>query len=158
MKYREVSNDEDILDIRDVFERIDELEDELSVIEDLKNEIESLDPDEDKEDIRIAKEELKKKEKELENEAEELEILSEFISDFAGYGNDEKRDGEWYPAILVRDSYWENFVASECEELGYIPKNLPWYICIDWEKTAERYQQDYTSGTFDGVTYWGRSN
>ena len=155
MKYREVSNDEDILDIRDVFERIDELEDELSVIEDLKNEIESLDLNEDKEDIRIAKEELIKKEKELEDEAEELEILKEFISDFAGYGGDEERDGEWYPVTLVRDSYWEEFCEQECKDLGYIKDDHPWWIEIDWSKTAENMKQDYTSGDFNGVTYWG---
>lgn len=51
---REVSNTEDILDIRDVFKRIEELEEELEPIEEIEAEIESLDPDEDKEEIRIA--------------------------------------------------------------------------------------------------------
>ena len=49
------SNRSDVIDIRDVFERIEELEDELSPIEEKEDEIESLDPEEDKEEIRIAK-------------------------------------------------------------------------------------------------------
>lgn len=158
MKYREVNNSEDILYFRDIVERIEELEDELSVMQDLEDEIESLDEEEDKEEIRIAKEELEKKEKEFEPEIEELKILKEFISEFAGYGGDEKYEGESYPSTFISDNHWEEFVKSECEDFGYIPKDLPWWIFIDWEKTSERYQEGYISGDFDGERYWALCN
>ena len=87
------SNNSDVIDIRDVFERIEELEDELSPIEEKEDEIESLDPDEDKEEIRIAKEELEKLQEDLEDEIEELEILMAFVGEFKGYGGDEQWRG-----------------------------------------------------------------
>ena len=76
------SNRSDVIDIRDVFERIEELEDELSPIGEKEDEIESLDPEEDKEELRIATEELEKLRKDLEDEAEELEILMAFVGEF----------------------------------------------------------------------------
>lgn len=153
---REVNNSEDILDIRDVFKRIEELEEELEQITELEDEIESLDPDEDRKEIRTATDNLKKLRKELESEDEELKILMSFVEDFEGYGGDEEWRGNWYPLTLVRDSYWEDFAEELCEDSGYIPTDFPSWIEIDWEKTADNIKVDYTSGKFDGVTYWGR--
>ncbi len=153
---REVDNSEDILDIRDVFKRIEELEEELEQIEEIENEIESLDPDEDKEEIRTATENLEKLEEELSDEKEELKILMSFVEDFEGYGGDEQWRGSWYPGTLVRESYWEDFAEQECKDLGYIADDFPSWIEIDWEQTADNIKVDYTSGEFDGVTYWGR--
>ena len=150
------SNKSDVIDIRDVFERIEELEDELSPIEEKEDEIESLDPDEDKEEIRVAKEELEKLRADLENEAEELKILMDFVGEFEGYGGDEEWRGSWYPLTLVNEDYWVEFCEQECKDLGYIKDDHPWWIKIDWEETAEIMQQNYTSGEYDGVTFWGR--
>ena len=149
------SNRSDVIDIRAVFERIEELEDELSPIGEKEDELESLDPDEDKEEIRVAKEELEKLRADLENEAEELEILMAFVGEFEGYGGDEEWRGSWYPVTLVNEVYWEEFCEQECKDLGYI-KDFPSWIEIDWKKTAENMQQDYTSGEYDGVTFWGQ--
>ncbi len=92
----------------------------------------------------------------LDNEKEELKVLMSFVGDFEGCGGDEQWRGSWYPVTLVRDSYWEDFCREELEELGYIPEDFPSWIEIDYEGTAENMRQDYTSGEFDGVTYWGR--
>jgi hypothetical protein len=40
--------------------------------------------------------------------------------------------------------------------IGDMPKEIPSYIVIDWDATAENIQADYTSVDFDGVTYWIR--
>ena len=150
------SNRSDVIDIRDVFERIEELEDELSPIEEKEDEIESLDPEEDKEEIRIAKEELEQIRKDLEDEAEELKILMDFVGEFEGYGGDEQWRGNWHPVTLVNEDYWEEYCEELCTDLGYISKDFPSWIEIDWKSTAENIKVDYTSGEFDGVTFWGR--
>lgn len=38
----------------------------------------------------------------------------------------------------------EDFAENLCEECGDIPKDLPSYIHIDWERTARDIMQDYT--------------
>ena len=145
------SNTDDLIDIRDIFEKIGELED---LIESRQFEI-----DEIKEDTnREIDDELDMLLAELSDTESELNILTEFISDFAGYGGDEEYNGEWYPGTLVRDSYWNDYCKETCEEIGDIPNNLPSYIEIDWERTAENIQIDYSSGEYDGVTYWGRNS
>ena len=41
-------------------------------------------------------------------------------------------------------------------DIGDLPKNIPRYIEIDWDKTADNLKQDYTSVTFDGADYYVR--
>jgi len=68
-----------------------------------------------------------------------------------GYSSD------WpYGAILIRDSYFVEYTQELLTDIGDLPRNLPAYIEIDWEKTAENIQVDYTSVGFDGVVYWIR--
>jgi antirestriction protein len=38
-----------------------------------------------------------------------------------------------------------DFVQELLESCGYIPKDLPHYIAIDWERTARNIMHDYTS-------------
>ena len=45
---------------------------------------------------------------------------------------------EWSDAArLIPVDSWMKYVQEQCEELGDIPKDLPSYIAIDWEVTAE---------------------
>lgn len=48
---------------------------------------------------------------------------------------DEMYQGQW-------DSD-EDFVRNLLEDTGDLPKDLPWYIAIDWERTTETVMQDY---------------
>lgn len=152
----EFSFTEDMLDVRDLIERYEELEDEISFITDIEDEIESLDPEEDKEEIRIAKENLEAKKKELEDEQEEFEQLDRILDELRGNGGDEKWRGYWYPLTLINSEYFVDYTKELLEDCGYIPKDFPSWIEIDWKSTADNVLMDYTSIDIGDETYYYR--
>ena len=84
-------------------------------------------------------------------EAQELAALERLAEEGAGYAAD------WiYGETLIRDSYFVEYVREMLEDCNDIPRNLPHYVHIDWERTARDVQMDYTAVEFDGVTYWIR--
>lgn len=92
-----------------------------------------------------------------EDETEELEQLEELLSELQGMGGDEQFDGNWYPCMLIRDSYFEDYAQELAEDCGMINKNAEWpNNCIDWELAARELRHDYSSVEIDGVTYWTR--
>lgn len=151
---------DDMLDVRDLIERYEELEDELSSITDIEDEIESLDPEEDKEEIRTAKENLEAKKNELEDEQEEFDQLKEILDELCGNGGDEQWRGDWYPLILINSDYFTDYTKELVEDCGYIKSEreggLPWWIKIDWEETADNVKIDYTSIDIGDETYYYR--
>jgi hypothetical protein len=85
------------------------------------------------------------------SEIEELNNLKKLASECENDADD------WqYGATLIRDSYFRDHARELLEDCGYIPKDLPHWIEIDWEATARNMLTDYTSVEFDGVTYWYR--
>lgn len=161
---RDVDNNEDILDSRDVIARIRELEDEReSLSSDVDEANERLtDADnseeygsEESDAVQEAQDALDKARDALEewdgDYAKELENLKALEAEAEGYG-------DWsHGAQLIRDSYFEQYARDTAEEL-YNVRDASWpYTCIDWEKAADELKQDYTSVTFDGVDYWMRS-
>ena len=133
----EFSLTDDMLDVRDLIERYEELENELSAITDIEDEIESLDPKEDKEEIRTAKENLEAKKKELEDEREEFKQLEEILEELRGNGGDEQWRGDWYPITLINSDYFTDYTEEMVKECYEFPREIPWWIKIDWEETAE---------------------
>jgi hypothetical protein len=132
---RDIDNSQDILDSRDIIARIEELED-------------------GRDDFNADNEEMETPptwEEENPEDAEELENLIALQDELKGYCPD------WeYGVVLVRESYWVDYVEELLEDIGDLPKDIPHYIAIDWDKTADNIQTDYTSADFDGVTYWAR--
>jgi hypothetical protein len=127
----EITNSQDIIDSRDVIARIEYLEGELL------NEDGELDTDTEDEDYR--------------DMAAELRNLQELQSEAEGYTSD------WqYGSTLIRDSYFTEYTEDLCKDIGDVPREIPWYIEINWEATAEHIKQDYTLVDFDGVEYWVR--
>ena len=124
-----IDNFEDVLDARDIMARVEELEEER-----------------DEEDGPGLSDE----------DAQELATLSAFLEDMKGAGGDEQWRGDWYPVTLVRDSYFTDYAQELVEECGYISKDFPSWIEVDWEATARNVRMDYTPADFDGVTYWFR--
>lgn len=124
-----ISNTDDLIDIRDVIERFEELE---SAHED--NAPFGL-PD---------------------DEALEFRTLGDLIEACEGNGGDEQWRGDWYPVTLIRDSYFTDYAMDLLDDIGVLPADTPWYVEIDREATAKNVQVDYTSVEFDGVTYWIR--
>lgn len=117
---------DDIIDVRDIIARIDEIQNMQSKTEykEHKAELTSL-----------------------------LSIMSELES--VG-GGDEQWDGNWYPLTLIADSYFTDYARELLEDCGILPRDMPSYIEIDWDATARNIRVDYTPVTIEGATYWTR--
>lgn len=88
------------------------------------------------------------------DETEELETLEGLLSDLKGYGGDEQWEGSWYPVMLIRESYFQEYAQELADDIGAIPKDAGWpCTCIDWEQAARELRMDYSSVEYDGVTY-----
>lgn len=123
----DINNREDILDVRDIIARVEELEDAR---------------DED----RLSDEEV---------EEGELDTLTALLDAMKGYGGDEQWRGDWYPVTLIRDSHFEEAMDELLEDIGVLKlDSLPGYLTVTVNYAA--LQQDYSSVEFDGVTYWYR--
>ena len=115
----------DILDVRDIIERTEELENMLG------------------------------NEEGTDAEWGELAALQVVLSELKGNGGDEHWRGDWYPVMLIRGSYFDDYAQELAADCGDYPKRWP-YTCIDWVQAARELQMDYTSTEIDGVTFWYR--
>lgn len=125
-----VSPSEDIMDSRDVIERLGEL---AAQWQDHANGGDS--------------------EPLTEDEREELEALTKF----AEQGEDNVSD--WtYGETLIRDSYFTEYAEQLADDIGAIDKDAKWPLNhIDWEAAADELAADYVELDFSGVTYLARS-
>lgn len=121
----------DIIDIRDIIARVEELEQER----------EGLDIANPEQDADLAAEHCQ---------------LANILAELVGYGGDEQWRGDWYPVTLVCDSYFTTYARDLLEECGTIPRDLPSWVEIDWEATARNVRIDYTPVDINGRTYWYR--
>lgn len=96
----EITNDMDVIDSRDIIERIEELE---SFIEDNVNE--------NSDDITEWKEELR--------------ILAELAEEGEQYSPDWS-----YGSQLIHENYFEQYMDEMLEDCGDIPKDIPCYLDI----------------------------
>lgn len=159
------SNSDDLIDSRDIIARIEELEGERGNLEELREAVEEaqsdldgLDDDASEEDREEAAEALADAVKELQDaeawaeqnpdDAEELATLKAVADEGESYAND------WtHGATLIRESHWVEYVEEMLKDIGDLPQDIPGYIAIDWEKTADNIRVDYTEIDFEGVTY-----
>lgn len=120
---------QDVLDVRDIIVRVEELEgDEHEARDDMTD------------DERV-----------------EYDALNALLADLKGNGGDEQWRGDWYPVTLIRDSYFEDYAQELAEDIGAIKDDAQWPAnCIDWERAARELQQDYSSVEYNEVTYWYR--
>jgi hypothetical protein len=117
---------EDMIDLRDVIARVEELEQEI----------------EQEGDLMVF---------------EEMAKLTALLDECKGLGGDEEWRDDWYPATLIKDSYFETYAQELADEIGVVDPAASWPLtCIDWEQAARELQMDYTSVEFDGNTYWTR--
>lgn len=128
-----ISNYDDVIDTRDIIERIEELENDL---ETAWNEI-------DHTQYLISKEEL------CERDFEELEALKSIAEEAEKYCDD------WqYGAQLIRESYFEIYMDEMIADCYELPEDLPFWMTVVYD--YEALKQDYTEIDFDGVTYYIR--
>ena len=83
-----------------------------------------------------------------EAEAEELAELEELESEIS-----EWRHGE----TLIRDCDFVEYVEDMLKDCGNLPKDIPWYVAIDWQKTADNIAIDYSIVTYQGQDYYVRN-
>lgn len=135
MKTSDVNNRADILDSRDVEERITELEEARDA---------DLEPG-----AELTEEQ--RKAWDTSEEGEELAALLALREEAEGYS-------DWqHGATLIRDSWFIEYAKQYADDIGRVEGAASWpYNHIDWEAAAEDLQQDYTSVEFDGVVYWVR--
>jgi hypothetical protein len=123
---------DDIIDIRDIIERIEELESVLETpVED------GIWDDADRREA-----------------SQELQILTDIMNELKGYGGDEQWRGDWYPVTLIRESHFEEAMDELVADCYEVPKNLPSFMTITFDYVA--LQQDYSTVEIDGTTYFYR--
>ncbi len=99
-------------------------------------------------DIIARIEELKDRDDLDDNESAELAALQKFESKY-DYVDD------WnYGAHFIAEEYFTEYVKDMLEGCGTIPRDLPDYVAIDWEETADNIRCDYADAEFNGVSYY----
>ncbi len=139
-----IDNTDDVIDSREVIERVEELESDLTCLG------ENIDLAEDDEERKEAREALKDWN---DNNLDELKSLGDLCAE------GEDTTSEWSDGTpLINDNYFTEYTEELCKDIGAIPSYLPWYISnhIDWDGVAREIQIDYSSIDFDGTTFWVR--
>lgn len=81
---------------------------------------------------------------------EELDALESLESDAQYYG-------DWaHGATLINSNYFTEYCEALCVDIGAVSSDLPDYIVIDWEQTAENIKADYSEIDFDGESFFIR--
>ena len=121
----------DIIDTREIIERIEEIEAEL---DDIPADGTNADSDERAELV------------------DERAELRDFADELRSYAVDFD-----YGATVIRDSYFEDYARELAESIGAISEGAEWPLRhIDWAAAAEELQQDYSAVEWRGVTFWVR--
>lgn len=61
-----------------------------------------------------------------------------------------------YGEGVIHEDYFTDYCKDMLKECGYIPKDFPSWIELDFEATAENMKADYISADYDGSTYYIR--
>lgn len=97
------------------------------------------------EDIRFEEEEIESWKEYYEDELQEIEAINSIENELGSEFE--------YGVTLVDVDDWEEYVKEFLEDIGYIPKDFPSWIEIDWEATANNVKQDYSEIEYQGTTY-----
>lgn len=124
---------DDTLDSRDIIERIEEWE---ALLENMGDSDLS-----DKDRAEAA----------AEFDGDEYDALKALAEDAGDYLEDWE-DG----AFLIAEDYFTEYCMELLSDTGYLPEDLPRWIVLDAEATAENMKEDYTDLTFNGTTYYAR--
>jgi len=137
MQSTELDLTADVIDVRDVIARIEELEREL-----------------DDDNMPVTRAIVDGDD--VARRRHELAQLQAIMDELKGYGGDEQWRGDWYPAQLIDDAYFVEYTQDLLADCGTIPRDLPSWVEIDWERTARNIREDYSAVEVDGRTYWYR--
>jgi len=85
------------------------------------------------------------------DDLQEYKTLKEFASEFEDYCED-----YIYGAGAIHENYFTEYCMEMLADCGELPAEIPDYIAINEEATAENLKADYTEIDFDGQTYFVR--
>ena len=138
---------QDCIDTRDLIEKIDELKQQI-----LDSFLETFEHYEDQtydfDDILFEEEEIQNWKEDWEDELKEIEEIDKIENELGSEFD--------YGVTLVHEDYFEEYTEELLIDCGYISKDFPSWIEIDWEATANNVKQDYTEVEYQGETYYGR--
>jgi hypothetical protein len=139
-----------ILDTRDLIETRESLQEEIlnDFNEKFNTEFDSYD-EIDWNDESYNEEDLEEFEDFWWGEKEHIEEIDQIESDLGSEFE--------YGITLVKSEDFEDYTRDLLEDLGYIPKDFPTWIEIDWKATANNVEQDYTTVSYQGTDYLGRA-
>lgn len=112
------SIEKDILDVRDIIERVESLEDELLTAFNEQQVIEGHDTETDDPMDSAFQQWCKVT---VHEDAGEYLFLCKVLDELSGNGGDELWRGEWFPVTLINDSY---FVDAMRERVDYSPVQI----------------------------------
>lgn len=148
--------DADLIDIRDIIERYEELESGLLDCFNEQQEIEGDDTTTDKPEDGAFQEWLKTT---VHENAAEFAQLRALLEELKGNGGDEKWRGDWYPVTLISEDYFTDYIKEIIDDCYEMPKEMnsgSWpyrHMTIDYEAAAEEAKQDYSEIDIGGTAY-----
>jgi len=157
-----ITNQDDIIDSREIIERIEELEGERQALFDAVEEARAAYKYHDSDDTKSTPEwsdlvEARKALADWEGD-EELTILKA-LADEA-----EPESSDWiHGESLIRRSHFVDYIAEIIHDCYEMPKQMqsgewPWrHVQINYEDAAQEAEQDYAVVYFDGIEYLIRS-
>lgn len=129
----------DIINKQEIEDRIEELDAEREQF--LDETCESAGIDEDHDDYDNLREQTVEVWEKHQPEGVEWLMLTDVL--------EEMGDADY----LIADDYFINYIKDTLEDCGTIPRDLPWYIEIDWTATADNCRSDYSEIEIEGHTY-----
>ena len=102
------------------------------------------------EDIRFEEEEIESWKSGWQKELEEIEEIDTIENECIEFS---------FGETLIYEHDFESYCQELCEEIGYLPKELPSFISfnINWEGVADDLRGDYSEVDYQGRTYLFRA-
>lgn len=152
MRRNAPSTSDEIIDSRDVIARLEELTEERDDLQTSVDEATEAMEEASEEEKEQAENELDAAVERLDewndDNGDELKALQKLNDEAEGYSPD------WaYGATLIREDHFTDYCQELVSDIGDMPREIPSYIVIDWDATAENIKADYTEVDFDGTTY-----
>ena len=139
---------------------LDSLNDELNALE---SELYDIENEEDYEDKQIDTDDKLEAIADKENEIQECEFeydrYSEEFAELESLKEEiESNSDEGFECgiQLIHENYIDDYLDELLEDCGYLPKDLPHWIKIDWQATYDNMKEDYNEIELNGNTFYVR--
>lgn len=100
------------------------------------------------EDIRFEEEEIESWKEDWLDELKQIEEIDNIENECSEFS---------YGETLIEEDDFEEYCEELITDCGYISRDFPSWIIIDWEATANNVRQDYSEVDYQGITYLFRA-